>query len=79
MCRSLRDFVDYRRTMPITLLCFVVGILSFRCRAGHTPVPAVDHHQHLFKSGAQRRALHALGGVRRTPMPLTIRSASARE
>jgi hypothetical protein len=33
--------------MPITLLCFVVGILSFGV-AQDTPVPAVDHHQHLF-------------------------------
>ena len=33
--------------MPITLLCFVVGILSFAF-AQDKPVPAVDHHQHLF-------------------------------
>jgi uncharacterized protein len=33
--------------VPTTFLCFVLGILSFGF-AQDKPVPAVDHHQHLF-------------------------------
>src|SRR6185295_18248353 len=36
-----------RRSMPLPLLCFVAGLLSFAV-AQDKPVPAVDHHQHLF-------------------------------
>jgi hypothetical protein len=34
-------------TVLIALLCFVVGILSFGF-VQDKPVPAVDHHKHLF-------------------------------
>jgi predicted TIM-barrel fold metal-dependent hydrolase len=47
MLSLLRDFVDYRHTVPITLLCFVMGLLLPRF-AQDKLVPAVDHHQHLF-------------------------------
>jgi predicted TIM-barrel fold metal-dependent hydrolase len=47
MLSLLRDFVDYRHTVPITLLCFVMGLLLPRF-AQDKPVPAADHHQHLF-------------------------------